>query len=261
MRLEIERDRIESVLRAAPGLHLYALGDLDDFFFPSTSFFVSDDDEPHREVALLYRGSEPPTLLALSSRPPERLRALLDQTMHEMPEVFYGHLSPGLQELLEDRYRVDRRGRHLKMLLRDDSRARSAATGEARLLSATDENELRTFYADAYPDNWFVPRMLETGHYVGIDHEGRLAAVAGVHVFSARYRVAALGNVATLPGMRGRGLARRACAHLIERLMVECDHVGLNVEEKNRAAVRCYESLGFEVIARYDEALLERRSP
>ena len=82
------------------------------------------------------------------------------------------------------------------------------------LLGESDLLELDELYRAAYPGTWFTPRMLATGRYVGIRHDGRLACVAGVHVYSPTWGVAALGNVATLPELRGRGLARAACAAL-----------------------------------------------
>lgn len=37
--------------------------------------------------------------------------------------------------------------------------------------------------------------MLEAGCYYGLGREGRPVSVAGVHVYSPRYRVAVLGNI------------------------------------------------------------------
>jgi ribosomal protein S18 acetylase RimI-like enzyme len=84
-----------------------------------------------------------------------------------------------------------------------------------------------------------------------------------VHVYSARYRVAALGNITTHPGLRGRGLATAASARLCRELVqagVDC--IGLNVKADNTAALSCYRKLGFERVAEYGEYTLERkRSP
>jgi len=84
-------------------------------------------------------------------------------------------------------------------------------------LGPDDLDEVNAFYARAYPGTWFEPRMLETRRYVGIRDSSGLACVAGVHVWSPAWRVAALGSVATLPEARGRGLATAACAHLAQR--------------------------------------------
>ena len=123
-----------------------------------------------------------------------------------------------------------------------------------------DLEELTAFYATAYPGTWFVPRMLETGRYVGIREAGRLVCVAGVHVCSPTWSVAALGNVATLPAFRGRGLARGACAALCRLLLDDgIETIGLNVRADNEAAIRSYTRLGFESVAEYTEASLAAR--
>jgi predicted GNAT family acetyltransferase len=82
---------------------------------------------------------------------------------------------------------------------------------------------------------------------------GRLVSIAGVHAYSERYGVAAVGNVATHPAYRKQGLGRAATAALCQFLNGRVEHIGLNVKSTNEAAVRCYESLGFEKVASYGE--------
>ena len=126
-------------------------------------------------------------------------------------------------------------------------------------LGPDDLDEVLAFYARAYPGTWFEPRMLETRRYVGIRDAGGLACVAGVHVWSPEWRVAALGNVATLPEARGRGLATAACAHLCRVLLDDgIDTISLNVRADNAAAIAAYERLGFAQAADYVEVPLSR---
>ena len=125
--------------------------------------------------------------------------------------------------------------------------------------------ELRAFYAhDAYTDEerhgrFFEPYMLELGSFFGVREAGRLISVAGVHVVSARAGVAAVGGIATRPDRRGRGLARAVTARLCRALRERVDLVGLNVATANASAIRCYESLGFLPVCRYEEMELVRR--
>src|SRR5829696_8417682 len=56
-----DREELAALLRRDPGLHAYELGDLDDFFWPYTSWFRHGD-----AVALLYHGLAVPTLIALA---------------------------------------------------------------------------------------------------------------------------------------------------------------------------------------------------
>jgi predicted GNAT family acetyltransferase len=102
--------------------------------------------------------------------------------------------------------------------------------------------------------------MLQTGFYFGVRRGADLVSVAGVHVYSPQYRVAALGNITTRPDVRGRGLAAVATARLCRELLRSgIEHVGLNVKADNEGAVHCYEKLGFEAVAGYGEYTLEVR--
>ena len=72
--------------------------------------------------------------------------------------------------------------------------------------------------------------------------------VAGVHVHSPTWGVAALGNVATLTERRGEGLARAACAALCRLLLADgIETIALNVRADNAPALAAYSRLGFEV--------------
>jgi len=68
-RFTILRDRgeIERLLRLDPRLHIYELGDLDEFFWPFTAWYILPDRRP--EIALLYSGASLPVLLALAPTP------------------------------------------------------------------------------------------------------------------------------------------------------------------------------------------------
>jgi predicted GNAT family acetyltransferase len=78
--------------------------------------------------------------------------------------------------------------------------------------------------------------------------------VAGVHVYSEAEGVAMLGNIATRPAQRGRGLARAATAALAVALAQRARHIGLNVKADNAPALRLYERLGFRTEFVYEEA-------
>ncbi len=60
-----DKTAIEPILRRNIYLHLYSIGDLDDFFWPYTSWYVTRDEGDVRAIALLYAGPTP-TLLALT---------------------------------------------------------------------------------------------------------------------------------------------------------------------------------------------------
>ncbi|MEV1144397.1 GNAT family N-acetyltransferase [Micromonospora sp. NPDC049799] len=248
VRAEHDRAVLAELLGRDPVLHAYELGDLDDFFWPYTSWFRSGD-----AVALLYHGADLPTLLAFA-RPADTagLSALLGELTSVLPARVYAHLSPGVESALVPAFRVESAAAHRKMALTDPGRLASVRPAGVPL-GRDDLPAVERLYAAAYPGNWFDPRMLDTGRYVGIRDGGELVAVAGVHVWSPVYRVAALGNVTTLPRVRGRGLAAAAVAAVCAGLRDSVDHVTLNVRADNTSAVRLYERLGFTAVADYHE--------
>lgn len=254
-----DRDAIETFLRRQPSLHLYELGDLDPFFWPLTRWWgLAGPAGDLTHLAMLYAGGDSPTLLALDGELPPALVADLDGAL---PDRVYAHLAPGGVDRLPA-WRADHHGLHYKMTLVDPVRLEGHADGDVVVLDAGDLEDLEALYRRSYPGNWFDPRMLETGHYAGVRRDGELVCVAGVHVFSPVYRVAALGNITTAPDMRGRGLATRVTAALCRRLLAtgRVDTIGLNVHGDNAVARACYRSLGFAVTARYHEYTLERRT-
>ncbi|MFG1919235.1 GNAT family N-acetyltransferase [Micromonospora sp. NPDC048898] len=248
VRAEHDRAVLAGLLGRDPVLHAYQLGDLDDFFWPYTSWFRRED-----QVALLYHGADLPTLLAFAApADTAALSVLLAQVAPVLPARLYAHLSPGLTGALAGSFRMDAGGRHHRMALTDPGRLGTVAPAGV-VLGAADLPQVRELYARAYPGNWFDERMMQTGQYLGIRDGGALVAVAGVHVFSPTYRVAALGNVTTHPRWRGRGLAASVVAALCARLRESVRHVTLNVKADNAAAVRLYERVGFTRVADYDE--------
>ena len=243
-----DRGELADLLRRDPALHAYELGDLDDFFWPYTIWYRHDD-----TLALVYHGAGLPTLLAFDR--PDRATALvelLDGMLPLLPRRFYAHLSANVDSALAKHFQAEPSGLHLKMALTDVTRLDlMPPAGEA--LGPADLPELAALYDLAYPGNWFDQRMLETGQYVGIRRDNELVAVAGVHVWSPTYRISALGNVTTHPGVRGQGLARAAVAALCRRLLDTVDHITLNVKADNLAAIAVYTRLGFTPIAAYSE--------
>jgi len=247
------------VLRENIYLHIYSIGDLDAFFWPYTTWYALEDETGINAIALLYSGQSIPTLLALSEKP-DPMRSLLESISRLLPPRFYAHLSPGVESVLSGDYQLEPYGEHLKMALLDRSPVDAYDCPDTCALVRDDANELVEFYNECYPGNWFDPRMLETGQYFGIREKERLVSVAGIHVYSADYKVAALGNIATSSSHRNKGYARQATAKTCQSLLEYDCHIGLNVNANNNPAISCYRKLGFEVVAVYGECLVQRRN-
>jgi GNAT superfamily N-acetyltransferase len=253
-----DKGAIESFLRENTYLHMYSIGDLDDFFWQYTTWYGLKENDEIRAIALMYTGQALPTLLGLSEERPV-MEALLQSIMHILPPRFYAHLTLGLEETFKEHYGVHCHGEHYKMALVDTSALRDVDCSQAVRLAADDLDEIRRLYDGSYPGNWFDPRMLETNQYFGIRQENRLVSVAGVHVYSERYRVAALGNITTHPDHRNQGYGKTVTARLCQSLSERVDHIGLNVKADNDIAISCYRKLGFETVASYAEHTVERK--
>ena len=250
-----DRRVIEAVLRRDTGRHVYELGDLDDFFWPDTRWYATGASEAPEAVVLEYRGSDTPAVLALSSRT-SALSDLLREVSDVLPDEFFMHVSPGCCDSLGERYRGTFLGRQLKMILRELPQLDTGVP--AGRLGPDDLRELSDFYSESYPANWFDPRMLDTGYYYGVRRNGFLVSAAGVHSYSPDYGVAAVGNVATHPNYRNRGLGKVATSTLIRALSDHVDDIGLNVSAHNPAAIRAYHSLGFSTVCEFEEWRISR---
>jgi ribosomal protein S18 acetylase RimI-like enzyme len=254
-----DRDTIAAWLRRDPLLHLYAIGDLDDFFWPYTNWYALAEGDHIRQVILCYTGAPLLILHALTGESPGEMRALLRSIMRLLPSRIYTHLSADLIDVFAGDYHIEPHGAYDKMALTDLARLDVVDTSAVARLAPADLAEVTALYDAAYPGHWFDPRMLETGHYYGVRQAGALLSVAGVHVYSPRYRVAALGNITTHPAARGRGLATLATAKLCQELLRSVDQIGLNVRADNASAIACYTRLGFTKIGEYGEYELTHR--
>ncbi len=250
-----DKAEIEGFLRQDVALHLYSIGDLDEFFWPSTQWYGLKHAGELRALCLLYGTFAPPVLLALA--PPEQLtelRALLTALLPLLPRRVYTHLSPSVEDILEDAYHLKSYGLHHKMILTDPTLPNHFLNPNVVQVTPDHLSEVVSLF-ELYPENAFDPRMLETGQYFGLWEGHQLVSIAGIHVYSSEYRVAAIGNVLTHPHYRNRGYGKSVTAAVILSLLDKVDHIGLNVKVDNLAAIRSYEQLGFKVNASYHEIL------
>ncbi len=257
-----DREGLAAFLSRDPALHAYALGDLDDFFWPHTRWFGLEDAGRLAQVALIYAEHDPPTVIAMAEEPEPQMATLLERVSDRLPARFECHAGEVATQSLRQRFQVTRGpSPHVRMALVDDDAARARATG-VDVLGPDALEEALGLYAAAYPTSWFDARRLETGRYVGLRVDGHLVAVAGVHVHAPPLGVAVVGDVATHPSWRGRGLATAVCAGLCVLLREDgCATIALNVREDNNPARTAYERIGFRVAARYLESTFERHTP
>ena len=123
-------------------------------------------------------------------------------------------------------------------------RVAGAPAPEALVLGSDDVPEMLALVAETEPGP-FMNRTVELGTYLGIRHEGALVAMAGERMrFDGWTEISA---VCTLPAHRGRGLAGRLTAALIDGIERRHERAFLHVLASNTAAIGLYERLGFRV--------------
>ncbi|MHC4424471.1 MAG: GNAT family N-acetyltransferase [Planctomycetota bacterium] len=246
---------IEAFLRKNVYLHIYSIGDLDDFFWQNTVWYALKEGNEIQAIALLYTELPFPTLHAMSEQE-GTIRELIRSIFHILPVRFHAHLSPGVAEAFKKQCEIKSYREHYKMALNGRSFLYDVDCSQVVRLTKNDLDEMLRLYEESYPDNWFNPRMLETRQYFGIKIENRLVSAAGIHVYSKKYKVAALGNIVTHPDHRGNGFGKSVTARLCQSLSEHVDHIGLNVQADNTIAISLYEKLGFEIVSSYYECMI-----
>ncbi|MFX0029038.1 MAG: GNAT family N-acetyltransferase [Candidatus Hermodarchaeota archaeon] len=253
------RDKVLLYNRFRQDIFLYAyhIGDLDDFYFSDCKWFGLKEGGHLIEVILLYTGLKVPTLLIFGST--ERMPDLIKEILDKLPNRFYCHYQNDFHKFFESEYQMTFLGTYLKMKFQGDfAKLPTIDINETFLLNEEDTSDLLSLYQTAYPESYFIPYMLKTRKYFGIRAEKEIVSVAGVHVFSPLYNIAALGNITTHPNFRGRGLAKKCIVRLLKSFNGLIDQVGLNVKDENLIALRLYEKLGFHIHCTYKEAYFEK---
>jgi ribosomal protein S18 acetylase RimI-like enzyme len=225
-------------------LTAYALGDLDEAFWPQSLFYGALKDGRLDSVVLFYRGFDPVVLAMFGE--PDGARAILADVV--LPDEIYYVVPEELGGPLSERYMCPDRHTEWRMVL--DARAFNAPTLDAvRPIGPEQADLLAALYRRAAAPGEeivaFSPWQIAHGVFYGMWAEGALVATAGTHVWSQAEGVAAIGNVFTQPEYRGRGYAT-ACTGAVMRdaLAAGLDTVILNVRENNASAIRVYEKLG-----------------
>jgi ribosomal protein S18 acetylase RimI-like enzyme len=256
-RITRKKSEIYKFLSGTPGLQLYTIGDLDDFFWKDTVWYAIYDKKKMQSVALLYTGMDPSTFLLFYEKDPFFSEELLKSIRKLLPARFNVHLSPGLIDIFGKENILEDYGQNFRMILARNPE--QISDDNIRKIELDDIPEINDLYKIAYPHNWFDRRMIETGKYFGYFTGGMLVGIAGIHVYSQEYRVAALGNIATHPDFRGRKIAFNLTSFLCNDLRNSVDIIGLNVKSDNMAAIKCYKNIGFEIISSYDECFIQNK--
>jgi ribosomal protein S18 acetylase RimI-like enzyme len=237
--------------------HPYGIADLEQLWHRSRWWRRED-----AVVGLLeLPGATLPVGYAIAAREPAATLDLLADVgaVDLLPAAFVITGPPGLSHRLAGWYHAHRSSDYLKMAL-PPSATIPAPDPRVRTLTPVDLPGLQALYAtDPAAGDFFHPGLLATGCYLGVEVAGELVASAGVHVLDPVNGVAAIGNVATTPAYRGRGLGRLVTAAVCHRLRGQVHTIGLNVAPDNLAALSLYRRLGFVEVLAFEEAELKHR--
>lgn len=250
---------IENYFRKNTDLHLYSIGDLDDFFFVHTKWFAMMNGGAADHIALLYTAPDPPTFLAINETETEGFIAFVKEIKDKLPEKIYCHLSEGIIDAFGKNSILKTGGSHYKMSLRQKDMLIENSSKNIRRLGADDIDKIKGLYEKSYPDNFFDRRMLETGKYFGYFDDINLVGISGIHVYSEKYRVAALGNITVAHEFRGKSICKYLTSTLCLDLLKSVENIGLNVSIENFSAVSSYKKIGFEITGVYEEYLLKNK--
>jgi ribosomal protein S18 acetylase RimI-like enzyme len=226
-------------------LTAYALGDLDDAFWPQSAFFGAWCGEELVSLMLVYAGLDPAVLTAFGE--PEGVRAIFDA--QPLPDEIYYLFPLYMGDLLSEYYVRPHTQQEWRMVLDQEAFAPPPLDGVARL-GPDHALALDELYRNAAEPGEaivaFDPWQIAHGMFYGIWDDGALVAAAGTHVWSPAEGVAAIGNVFTRPDCRERGFATLCTAAVtVEAQRAGMDEVILNVRDGNTPAIHVYEKLGF----------------
>ncbi len=240
-----DKAAIRAFLSQDRALTAYALGDLDDAFWPESSFYAARSGPAIEAIVLVYAGLQPPVLTAFGTA--AGVGAIFEAC--DLPDEIYYLFLPEHEHILAARYALDHMQRELRMVL-DPAAFVPRESPQVRRIGPEDADALAALYAHAADPGEqvvaFSPWQIAHGCFYGVWEGDRLIATAGTHVWSEAEGVVAIGNVFTMPAYRGRGLAS-ACTSAVtaEALRARLPTIVLNVRADNTPAIHVYEKLGF----------------
>ena len=245
MPLLTDKNQIRTILWRDPAWCVYALGDLSPRMFPKCQWFTPD----------------------------------LTLVLHDYgTSILFAHGSGGIREALEhvtwpvhlqvQPDALDEVARHasvtdVKHMIRMAWTGGSTRVSDrVTRLGAKDVAAIERLYADGESTGespgFFHASMVTDGVFFGVYKGEDLIAAAGTHLVSREEGAAAIGNVYVRRDRRGGGLGRAVTAAVLHEL-AGIETIGLNVRADNDAAIRVYESLGFERYCDFREALATAR--
>jgi ribosomal protein S18 acetylase RimI-like enzyme len=247
-----DKERILAFLQHDRIYAAYAIGDLEPSLFAHCQWFGVEDDGKTLTMALFFTGLQPPALFIMGNA--DGVAAILNSALQ--PERAYFTCRAEHLAVVEASYSLDEVEEMFRMAIAPaDFRP---VSGPATKLDLSYLDALRQLYQLGGGDA-FAPYQLQDGIYYGVEVGGQLVSVAGTHLVSPTFGVAAVGNIFTHPNHRRRGYGTACTSRVVEELLAQGLNVVLNVNRENAEAIGIYERLGFGRHCPYIEVIGNRK--
>ena len=112
-----DRGLIERFLRRNTAAHLYALADLDELFWPETTWYALEESGEYTAVALMLGKLSQPIVYAVSPPDDPAMRELLAWLRPRLPDRFFYNLGVGLADVFRADHVEQSAGTFWKMKL------------------------------------------------------------------------------------------------------------------------------------------------
>ena len=224
----------------------YAIGDLEPGLFAQCQWFGAEDDGRLQALALFFTGLNPPALFTMGDA--DGVAAILASALQ--PERAYFTCRAEHLPVVEAFYDLGKVEEMFRMTIAPADF--HPFPGPTVKLDLSHLDALRQLYRLGGGDA-FAPYQLRDGVYYGVEADGQLVSVAGTHLVSPTFGVAAVGNIFTHPDHRRRGYATACTSRVVEDLLAQGLDVVLNVNRENIEAIGVYKKLGFRRYCPYIE--------
>jgi len=240
-----DKTRIQAFLERDRLYAAYAIGDLEPAFFAQCAWAGAERGARLEALALRYDGLQPPALFLMGES--HGLRAILARALR--PDQVYFMCRLEHEPLTREFYTWEKAIPMWRMALAEGRFTPLQGEHSPPLPERLDLEriaQVQALFALGGGDA-FAPGQLAQGVFYGVFVDGELVSIAGTHLVSRAFGVAAVGNIFTRPDHRRRGYAAGVTSAVVgELLQLGIGDIVLNVSQENVGALRLYERLGFE---------------